>query len=287
MTDAPVACLASALEAKTEDKNDSASIAKSPPPSKAKGKLPFSLVGAIPSPARAMAGKGAGRNYQGIVTPKNVPFGPPAHAPAVLASPHLPPPPPFHSAAPQEQQQPTTTTMAMLEPMGASYRERLRAGGRGAFQRALDAGLMPKNMKQEWNGQHSSSAAAQGFLPKQQPEGQSGGVMQYSALGDSQQMWNGSNDGWCSPMGQAQMQPQQAYAPQQMMQQQMAQQMLIQVPQQQAQQPAQMMLQMPTPQEQVQQPVQMMPQAAQFQGDTELMALQLKAAAEMNQCYQD
>jgi len=286
MTDAPVACLASALEAKTEDANDSASIAKSPPPAKAKGKLPFSLVGAIPSPARAMAGNGAGRNYQGTVTPKNVPFGPPAHAPAVLASPHLTPPPPFHSAAPQEQQQPTTTTMAMLEPMGASYRERLRAGGRGAFQRAIDSGLLPKNMKQEWNGQHSSSVAAQGFLPKQQPEVQSGGLMQYSTLGDNQQMWAAGNDGWSSPMGQAQMQSQQAYAPQQMMQQQMQPQMMLQVPmpQQQAQQPAQMMLQMPAPQEQVQQQVQM---AQEPEGDRELMALQLKAAAEMNQCYQD
>lgn len=50
-----------------------------------------------------------------------------------------------------------------------SYRERLRAGGRGAFQRAFDVGLLPKNMKEAPNSS-----------------------MPYAAVGDSQQMWSGA-----------------------------------------------------------------------------------------------
>jgi len=193
-------------------------------------------------------------------------------------------------------------TMLTLEPSSTSYRERLRAGGRGAFQRALDAGIVPKSMKQEWNGLQASSAPAQGFLPKPQPEGQGTNAMQYSTLGDSQQMWNGtgqmqSNDGWCSPMNQPQMQSQQPFVAQQMMSQSM------QVPQQ---MPQQMMLQVPMPQDQVQQHAQMMPtaqsgesnqmaqmmaivmpQAGQFPCDRELMAAQLQAAAADCQCYED
>merc|ERR1719162_2176832 len=72
-----------------------------------------------------------------------------------MVAPVMPPPPVMPAPAYQEQGFP-------------SYRERLRAGGRGAFQRAFDIGLMPKNMKQE---------------------GQTGSSMSY---GDANQMWTGA-----------------------------------------------------------------------------------------------
>jgi len=186
--------------------------------------------------------------------------------------------------------------MTMLDPSSTSYRERLRAGGRGAFQRAIDAGLAPKAMKQEWSGLQASSGPAQGFLP-QQLDCHSAAMMQYSTTGDGQQIWNGigqmqSNGGWCSPMNQPQMQSQQPYMPQQMMSQSMPQQMPPQVFQDQVQMmqggASPHLAQMVAPQMQAHLDSCManaMPQAGQQ--DQEFMALQLKAAAELQQCYQD
>jgi len=304
LTDAPAAFSASAPDVTSILKEISpGSPVAAPSKAPATGRLPLHLALGIPSPARA----GAKKNFQGGSQLKNMPYGPPAHSPAPLAEPLVPPPPQFLAApachAPQEQQPPT---MTMLDPSATSYRERLRAGGRGAFQRALDAGLAPKGMKQEWSGLQAPSAPARGFLPKQQPECQSAAMMQ--CQGDAQRMWNGtgqmqSNDGWCSPMNQPhmnqlQMQSQQPYVPQQMMSQSMPPQMPPQVFQDQAQQQAQLMQggqsphmpQMAAPQMQADLNRCMaivMPQPAQFEGDRELMALQLKAAAELQQCYQD
>lgn len=167
------------------------------------------------------------------------------------------------------------TTMLALESSATSYRERLRAGGRGAFQRAMDAGFVPKNMKQDWSGLQASPAPAQGFLPKTQAEGNQAGMMQYSTLGDSQQMWNGA--GQCSSMAQQQMQPQ-------------AQAMMQMMPPM----PPQMMMQAPevsTPTASAQTDLDrcmaiVMPQVGQFPCDREFMAAHLKAAADC-QCYQD
>jgi hypothetical protein len=55
------------------------------------------------------------------------------------------------------------------EPTFTSYREKLRAGGRGALQRAIDCGLMPKNMKQDWTLQ-GAVTHMNGIM--QQPDGQ-------------------------------------------------------------------------------------------------------------------
>lgn len=261
-----------------------------PPKVPATGRLPLQLALGIPSPARA----GAGKKFQGSAQPKNMPFGPPAHSPAPLAQPLVPPPPQFLPAPACQEQQPPT--MTMMDPSATSYRERLRAGGRGAFQRALDAGLAPKAMKQEWNGLTAPSAPAQGFLPKQL-DCQSASIMQYPGTGEGQQIWNGtgqmqSNDGWCSPVNQPQMQLQQPYMPQQMMSQPMPQQLPPQVFQDQVQLmhggESPHAAQMAAPQMQADAsscPANTMPPAEQQ--DLEFMALQLKAAAELQQCYQD
>jgi len=289
MTDAPTACAASTTEpklaAETEEKTEppqGVSILKevfperatSPEPAKARttNKLPLQLFNSIPSPARACAG----RNFAAKAQMKNMPCGPPAHAPAPVAAPRMPPPPPVlpPQAFQHGQEQQSVATMLALEPSSTSYRERLRAGGRGAFQRAMDAGFVPKNMKQDWAGLQTSSTPAQGFLPKTQADGNQGGMMQYSTLGDSQQMWNAA--GQCSPMAQPQMQPQ-------------SQPMMQMAPPM----PPQMMMQpeVSTPTAAAQTDLDrcmaiVMPQVGQFPCDRELMAAQLKAAADC-QCYQD
>lgn len=76
------------------------------------------------------------------------------------------------------------------------YRERLRAGGREAFQRAFNVGLVPKSMKQEvYNNdmqglrqQHSASVSS---------------PMAYSSVPESHAMWDApmqSNDYWHTQM---------------------------------------------------------------------------------------
>jgi len=127
----------------------------------------------LPSPARA------------------APFGPPAHAPMPLVAPVGPPPPPLLAPSCQEQMEPPRAAApAQVEQGFSSYRERLRAGGRGAFQRAIGAGLMPKNMKQEWNGMQMQSPPAQCGLSQQTKEWASTGMtMPYGGV---DQMWSGA-----------------------------------------------------------------------------------------------
>lgn len=116
-----------------------------------------------------------------------------------------------------------------------SYRERLRAGGRGAFQRAMNAGLMPKNMKQEWC---------------QQPQQLNNNMAMQC---DGQQMWNTN---W--QQGQMQMQPTQqmqcqpAQMPVQMMPQMQAQPSQFQQPMQMMSMECMQEPQMQAPQAQVQ-----------------------------------
>jgi len=229
------------------------------------------LLGSLPSPARATLGSSQPSSNA------SVPFGPPAHAPTIpMAAPVGPPPPPLLPApgcqAPQEQCEPPRAAAMMHPEQGfTSYRERLRAGGRGAFQRAYDAGFVPKNMKQEWG----SAQTAHGGLPQQQQEMQHG----YGASGDSQQMWNGAgqvqnNDYYGAPMqSQYQCMQQQVQQPQVMVQSMMLPQMAVQQPQ---------MVPMPqdighTPMNQMQMPQMQVPQMP-------AQPLQLPQMA-MSQCH--
>lgn len=204
------------------------------------------LLGTLPSPARANAGQNANHS---------IPCGPPAHTPMLpMCAPVMPPPPPTAAApvymqAPQEHFQPPRMAAQMMpEQPFVSYRERLRAGGRGAFQRAYDAGIVPRGMKQDWNSAQSAT---------QQRDMQQGGY------GDSQQMWS----------GHGQMQQQDYYGAPMPPQYQCMQQV---------QQPQQGMTMLP--QMAVQQP-QMMPMA---QGEQSPMSMQLQQMqmAQMNQQLQ-
>lgn len=184
----------------------------------------------------------------------------------------------------------------MFEPT-VSYRERLRAGGRAAFQRAIDAGLVPKNMKQEWCATQPSAMA------NSYQEFQNNNMgMQYGSLGDGQQMWNAMGQAQTGNCWQQVQMPMQAptFAPHHHMQPQMAVPMMSQMQPQPAQVQAQVpMFEMPMCQMQVPPQAQScestptdfdrcmaicMPQTAQF--DKDLMAAQLKAAADC-QRYED
>jgi len=139
------------------------------------------LLGSLPSPARAPTGSSSGTRPS-----SSMPFAPPAHAPMLPVAAVMPPPPILPAPACQAQQvgrymPPQNLAPTFPEQSFPSYRERLRAGGRGAFQRAYDAGFMPKNMKQEW----SSMQTAQGVLPQQQDMRNSTSMPCY----DAQQVW--------------------------------------------------------------------------------------------------
>jgi hypothetical protein len=134
-----------------------------------------SILSSVPSPARAPFGS----------QHNAMSFGPPGHSSMSMFGPVGPPPPPLMPAPVcQDQWEGQRATGPLLaEPALGNYRERLRAGGRGAFQRAIDAGFVPKNMKQDWgavqpHGMHAADV-------------HSGGNMLYGC-GDSQQMWGGA-----------------------------------------------------------------------------------------------
>lgn len=271
------------------------------------------LLGGIPSPARPTAAAtghpllpaigqlGTAQPQQ----PQGIPCCPPPHAPMPLTMPAGPPPPPLAPAINCES--------------GASYRERLRAGGQGAFQRAFDIGLMPKQMKNDWNGARPSEI--QGMLP-QQTDMQSNMMMPCMAGGDTQQAWHGTgqmqnHDYWYVPVDQPQMSTHCPYTEQvsmaQMPQTQDMYQMtmpdhqsMMAMPDQQpvlAMPDQQPMLTMP-PQAMLQQPMMpttpmndeatdfqrclaiIMPDAAQVPCDKDLLAAQLRAVADC-QCYED
>jgi len=188
---------------------------------KGKAPMPFSLLSSLPSPARNLA-----RSQPG-------PCGPPTYAPTALSAPSVPPPP-MMPAPPC--QAPNMMNMAMPEqPQLGSYRDRLRAGGAGAFQRAFQSGLVPKAMKQDWNTGYNAQMQGQGYNMPQEAQIQNGAGMQYSMVGDSQQAWYGAGQA-AGPdclgilMNQSQMPPPQ----QQQLQQnsQMVQQMPAQAPMQ-------------------------------------------------------
>lgn len=192
------------------------------------------LLGGLPSPARS-----TNRFGMGAAAPNGAPFGPPAHAPMQMMAPSMPPPPPMQ-AAPSCQDprwQPAQGAAPQAEHFG-SYREKLRAGGRAAFQRGFDAGFAPKNMKQDWN--QMSHDASQGV--HSQPHE---GAVHY---GDNQQMWNGA--------AQMQQNSEYYYVPVQAPQFQQGS-YSQEMPQMAMQQPQMQML----PQMAMQQPMQMMPLA--------------------------
>jgi len=103
------------------------------------------------------------------------------------------------------------------QPQLGSYRDRLRAGGAGAFQRAFQSGLVPKAMKQDWstNVGYTAQMQGQGYNMPQEAQIQNGTGMQYSMVGDSsQQAWYGAGqapgpDCLGLLMNQSQMPPQQ------------------------------------------------------------------------------
>lgn len=187
---------------------------------------------------------------------------------------------------------------------GPSYREKLRAGGRGAFQRAFDIGLMPKTMKQpmtqEWGtAQAQPSLDLQGMLSQQ--DVQSGMMMPCMTGGDAQQMWTGTtqmqgNEYWYVPVEQPHMQAPCAYTQQVPMMQppqplellQMSQQPVLPMPAQGMMQPQDMMQATPdsTPTEFQRCMAIVMPQSADLARDNALMAAQLQAVADC-QCYED
>lgn len=257
-------------------------------------RIPLKQLLGLPSPARNTLA------LPGVSQRSAAPCKPPAYAPVMLSAPSMPPPPPSMPAAYPGAQvswesSPSAATGFPQQAMG-SYRERLRAGGRGAFQRTMNAGLMPKAMKEQ-------SPMANGAMP-QWPEVPNGMVVQYAGTSDCEQMWNGAgqiqgNDCWSMPsphMPQSFPYMQQAPQFQQPMLPQQAMQMAPMHAEQMPQMQAVPMHHMP--QMQVQ-PVQSevlatsgdatptMPQASQDDGDDDLMALKLRAAAEMSQCYED
>jgi len=178
-----------------------------------------------------------------------------------------------------------------------NYRERLRAGGRGALQRGFDAGFVPKPMHQQQAEWDAAQAYGQGYAD-------------YYA----QYMWNGqdqmaSDDWWGASMNSQQymqqghmqempeyyqqqmapqpqelllpaMSPHQHETPTMMQMSPMTPQMGAMTPQGECQQGPPMQMQAP-------QTELVIPGAAQLSGDADLMALQLKAAAELQECYED
>jgi len=188
-----------------------------PPPS-----ILEQLLGSIATPSRSVPPGGGQRNA--------VPCVPPAQPPALSVASLAPPPPPQVPApvyqAPTEQFAVFENTgPSMIEPAfsSASYREKLRAGGRGALQRSNDAGFMTKVMKQDWNTVQIPPSPANGFMP-QHEEVQNPAAMQYAMMGDSQHMWSSaeqmqSMDCWGAPVDPSQMQC--SYAQASQLQQQM------------------------------------------------------------------
>lgn len=254
------------------------------------------LLGTVPSPARKFPeGRRLGSQ------PKGVPCSPPPHSPSVFAAPAAPPPPPLAPVMDCEG--------------GTSYRDRLRAGGQGAFQRAFNVGLMPKSMKNEWNAPRP--AADVQCVLSQQSDMQHGMFTTGMEGADAQQNWNGAGHNyWYVPMEQPQMLPMEQASMEQpnvfameqpmmfgMEQPQMSpqcpymQQPVVQLPPQalsqapllqqcQAQTPTSTVSTEATPTEIERCMAIIMPQSAQFPCDKELMAAQLKAAADC-QCYED
>lgn len=244
------------------------------------------LLGGIPSPARKypQSGQLQGSGHLGSTQPQGIPCCPPPHAPMPLEAPASPPPPPMSQVS------------VLNCDVGPSYRERLRAGGQGAFQRAFNVGLMPKSMKNDWSGP-CASAEAQGMLP-QQADMQNGMYQQWTGR-DSQQMWNGAgqmqgHEYWYVPMEQPQVYTQ---SPEmvQMAPMQDQQQMLAMQPQALLQPPQisptsmgneTLLQQESMPSELGRCLAIVMPESAMLPCDKDLVAAQLKAAADC-QCYED
>jgi len=144
------------------------------------------LLGTVPSPARTFPDLKPAVNQA-----PHIPCSPPRHAPTVSCVPTAPPPPPMP---------PVMDCEAV-----PSYRERLRAGGQGAFQRAFNNGLMPKAMKQDWSTPHAAGDM-QGMMP-QQADAQNCMFMPGMEAMTAQQNWSADGQSyWYVPtMDQSQM----------------------------------------------------------------------------------
>jgi len=225
------------------------------------------------------------------------------------AAPVMPPPPallpgPTCPVDRWEAQQRAAAPSRNEPIFGGSYRERLRAGGQHAFQRAFDVGLMPKNMRQEcsdvysgqgdqmWNGMGQMQANDYCGAPMQSHYQQV--PMEHMMSMPPQQMYPGAGPIFEPPQPMQPMLPQ--MPPMQM------------VPLMQAEQSPHM-AQMPQPAMQALTPTAsssygstptemdsvraecmaiVMPQDSPFfPVDKDLLALQLKASAELCNCYED
>lgn len=210
-----------------------------------------------------------------------------------------------YQSAPMPAPHPSYQAAPMTAPQ-QSYREMLRAGGRGAFQRSIDAGFMPTNMKQGWDTVQMPQNQAQGRVAQQGQMEHQNAAMPYAMAYDGQQMWNGaegqmhSDDCWSVPFDQSQMSSQSMYTQDSqiqdpmMMHQQMPFHIMPEMDM--AMQQPQMQLECDQLQRMVQNEGPQLPQismaapptnTAVDETDTEMMALQLRAAAELNQCYED
>lgn len=114
----------------------------------APGQLPLQqLLGSIPTPARASP---QARPQTSTLTST----APPTAQSASVVPPPPPGAPPMLPVAACQSRLDQLELSRMMspplsEPTFTSYRERLRASGRCAFQRAYDIGLLPKAMKQD------------------------------------------------------------------------------------------------------------------------------------------
>lgn len=143
----------------------------------ASGRLPLQLLASLPSPSRATPPA----QNQGQTSQKYLPCCPPTHAPALMVVPPVPPPPQYMPSGTSHQQ----SIVPACFDGALSYRERLRAGGRGALQRAIDAGLKPKerSVPVEQMPAHVAGQTGNSNI--------SGAAMQCMMVGDGQQMWGG------------------------------------------------------------------------------------------------
>jgi len=193
-----------------------------------------------------------------------MPCNPPSHSPSTLIAPPVAPPPLFFPTpvcpAPQHYTEGTSTAMPTT-----SYRERLRAGGRGAFQRAIDKGLMPKAMREMGGATQTAGGFDVATLPQQQGTQNNFAAMQCGTLAEGQQMWNGAgqmqtNESWHVPMNPSQSPPQSPYGQYGHQPQHPTQMSPMQYPQMPSPAPVQMMVQMPVQQPQLQQMLVQQPQ---------------------------
>lgn len=192
------------------------------------GQITEKVLDGIPSPSRARTRKGQTGGFQGN-------FSPAARAPVHSPPPalvHSPPPPsPMHRQweAPQIMSTPPPAPAfggsasafgGSVPALGGSYRDRLRAGGRGALQRSADAGLVPRPTHQEPGATQMALTCGQAFTAHQSEAHQGPSLAMEYGVASEQLMWTGqqqmqSDSCWGSPMSSAPQYPHMQQGPMQ------------------------------------------------------------------------